>query len=391
MSEFRRSKGDLLNKVPALLLAAILLSDSRAMASDRTDVAVWVYGAQAWSDSEAIRHLARRPARAGRLYLSVETGSRLLVDDPADAARIGAALDAAACLGLQVEAMLLQDPGWLKDSEGAAVRAARVIAFDRARRAAGRPGFIGLHFDIEPHTEEEWVCGDATARRDMLRRLHDVFGRIARARDEAGAPRLMLSAALPWWLGSLSAEMPEAAPSALLTRLDEMVLMVYGDPGGPLVGESAAAVLRRVDDPRIWSRIPPGRGLRVGLATYEYRDEAALEVAIREVSVHLGGRAGFRGVAVFELDQPFSAPLVASIAGQVLDRVGTPIPGARIQVANRTTSTNRCGLFGLAGVPFPAAFLTVVAPGFAPAEVSLAGLVPGRERTLPPITLEVPP
>jgi hypothetical protein len=36
-------------------------------------------------------------------------------------------------------------------------------------------------------------------------------------------------------------------------------------------------------------------------------------------------------------------------------------------------------------------FLTVVAPGFAPAEVSLTGLVSGRERTLPPITLEGPP
>jgi len=334
-----------------------------------------------------IRHLARRPARAGRLYLSVEAGSRLLVDDPADADRIGAVLDAAACLGLQVEAMVLQDPGWLKDSEGAAVRAARVIAFDRARRAAGRPGFIGLHFDIEPHTEEEWVCGNATARRDMLRRLRDVFGRIARARDEVGAPRLMLSAALPWWLGSLSSEMPEAAPSALLTHLDEMVLMVYGDPGGPLVGESAAAALRRVDDTRIWSQIPPGRGLRVGLATYEYRDEAALEIAIREIAAHLGGRAGFRGAAVFELDQPFSAPLAVSIAGHVRDSGGTPIQGARIQVANRTAATNRCGLFNMARVSLPAAFLTVVAPGFAPAEVPLTGLVPGRERTLPAITL----
>ena len=377
-------------RVPAILLATVLLSDSGTTASDRADVAVWVYGAEAWSDSEIVRQLARRPARAGRLYLSVEAGARLLVDDPNDAARMGAVLDAAARLGLQVEAMLLQDPAWLKDSEGAAVRAARVIAFDRSRRAAGRPGFIGLHFDIEPHTQEDWVCGDATIRRDMIRRLRGVFGRIAGARDEAGAPRLMLSAALPWWLGSLSAEMPEAAPSALLAHLDEVVLMVYGNPGGPLVGESAAAVLRRVDDTRIWSQIPPGRGLRVGLATYEYRDEAALEVAIREVSAHLGGRVGFRGAAVFELGQPFGAPLVVSIAGHVRDRLGTPIPGARIEVANRSTSTNRCGLFGLAGVPFPAAFLTVVAPGFAPAEVSLTGLIPGRERALPPITLEGP-
>jgi hypothetical protein len=75
----------------------------------------------------------------------------------------------------------------------------------------------------------------------------------------------------------------------------------------------------------------------------------------------------------------------------VRDRVGTPIPGARIEVANRSTATNRCGLFGLAGVPFPAAFLTVVAPGFAPAEISLTGLIPGRERALPPITLDGPP
>jgi hypothetical protein len=53
---------------------------------------------------------------------------------------------------------------------------------------------------------------------------------------------------------------PNAAPAEWLTEFDEVVLMVYGDPGGPLVGESAAAILRRLDDERLWRSLPPGRG-----------------------------------------------------------------------------------------------------------------------------------
>jgi hypothetical protein len=66
--------------------------------------------------------------------------------------------------------------------------------------------------------------------------------------------------------------------------------MVHGDPGGPLVGESAGATLRRIDDARLWGDLPRGRGLRIGLATYEYPDPAALETTNRKVYPHLAAR-----------------------------------------------------------------------------------------------------
>src|SRR3972149_2671126 len=67
--------------------------------------------------------------------------------------------------------MPLQDPAWTSDPDGAIRRAGRVLAFHAARRAAGRPGFTGLHFDVEPHTEEARLCAEAPARRETGPRL----------------------------------------------------------------------------------------------------------------------------------------------------------------------------------------------------------------------------
>jgi CheY-like chemotaxis protein len=79
--------------------------------------------------------------------------------------------------------------------------------------------------------------------------------------------------------------------------------MIYGDPGGPLVGESSAAVLRRIYDARLWRNLPSGRGLRIGLTTFEYKDLATLRAAIGEVTAAPGARPGYRGLAVFANDQ----------------------------------------------------------------------------------------
>ena len=278
-------------------------------ARDTREAAIWVYGAQRWTPEERDAHLARFAAVARRLYLSIEDGARLLVDDP-DGARLGEFLDrASGRFGLAVEAMLLQDPGWVGDPAGATERVRRVVAFHAARRARGQPGFAGLHFDIEPHSEEAWACATPAERAATLRRLHEVFRR-ARAAVHAGAPAPapLLTAALPWWLGHLSVEVPNAAPAEWLAELDEVVLMVYGDPGGPLVGESTAAVLRRIDDARLWHNLPPGRGLRIGLATFEHKDLPALRANIAGVEAALGARTGFRGVAIFANDQAVRLP-----------------------------------------------------------------------------------
>jgi hypothetical protein len=362
-------------------------------AADIPDAAIWVYGANRWTPDEQDEHLARFAAIARRLYLSVEDGPRLLVDDPDGVRRLGALLDrAVGRFGLAVEAMLLQDPSWIADPAGAVERVARVVAFHAARRASGRSGFAGLHFDIEPHSEEAWQCASAGERTATLQSLQEVFRR-ARAVTRAGSPSPLppLSAALPWWLGHLSAEVPNAAPAEWLVELDEVVLMVYGDPGGPLVGESGTAVLRRIDDARLWRNLPPGRGLRIGLATFEHKDLAALRATIAEVTAALGTRPGFRGVAIFANDQVYDAPLVAFVEGRVVDATGNPVAGARLRGAGHEVDTNRCGGFGFKGLPLDGVDLEITARGYTPARVGLGRLVPGRVRELPPVRLERTP
>ena len=82
------------------------------------DAAIWVYGADRWTPEERDAQLARFATVARRLYLSIEDGARLLVDDP-DGVRLGEFLDrATGRFGLAVEAMLLQDPGWAGDPAG---------------------------------------------------------------------------------------------------------------------------------------------------------------------------------------------------------------------------------------------------------------------------------
>jgi hypothetical protein len=80
------------------------------------DAAIWVYGAHRWTPDERETHLAHFATIARRLYLSVEDGPHLLVDEPDGARRLGELLDrATGHFRLAVEAMLLQDPSWVSD------------------------------------------------------------------------------------------------------------------------------------------------------------------------------------------------------------------------------------------------------------------------------------
>ena len=377
----------------ALACAPLAPASGVRARSTAADAAIWVYGANRWTPDEQEAQLAHFATIAGRLYLSVEDGPRLLVDDPDSARRLGEVLDrAAGRFGLEVEAMMLQDPSWVADPAGAVKRVTRVVAFHAARRAAGRPGFAGLHFDIEPHSEEGWLCASTEERTATIQSLQEVFRR-ARMATRAGspAPPPTLSAALPWWLGPLSAEVPSAAPAEFLGELDEVVLMVYGDPGGPLVGESAASVLRRVDDARLWRDLPPDRGLRIGLATFEQKDVTALRATMAEVAAGLGARLGFRGVAIFANDQVYDAPLVPFVEGRVVDASGNPVAGARLRGAGHEVDSSRCGGFGFKGLPVEGVDLEVTARGYAPARITVGRLVPGRVRKLPPVRLERAP
>ena len=85
-------------------------------------VAAWVYDTHLWPPARMDGELARLPGDARRLYVSVESGHRLVLEDAAATARLGHLLDVAHGRGLEVEAMLLQGPEWAGDAEGAVRR-----------------------------------------------------------------------------------------------------------------------------------------------------------------------------------------------------------------------------------------------------------------------------
>ena len=353
------------------------------------DVAVWVYGAERWADDQIAVELSRLPAGARRLYLSVEEGPRFLLDDPAATAHLSDILDVAGPrFGLAVEAMMLQDTHWISDVPGAERRVSAVLRFNESRRQAGRAAFDGLHFDIEPYTDEAWTCGSEPARAAIVDRLQALFGHLAAVTRQSAAGPMRVTAAFPWWIGAMSGRMPPMAPRAWLASLDEVVLMAYGDPGGPIVGGSAAAVLRRVHDARLWSAVPAGRGVRVGLSTHEYADPVALSATIRGVSDTLRSRAEFRGIAVFAHGHAFDRPPASSLEGTVADREGAAVAGAVVHGGDHAVRTTSCGTFSLGGLPRGDVEILVGAEGFVDHRVVARGLVPGRIRELPRIVLD---
>jgi hypothetical protein len=350
---------------------------------------VWVYGAERWAGDQIAIELSHLPAGARRVYLSVEDGPRFLLDDPAAAARLSDVLDMAGTrFGLAVEAMLLQDTGWIADVRGAERRVSAVLRFDESRRRAGRPGFDGLHFDVEPYSDETWTCGSEGERAAIVDRLHTLFDHLAAITRQSAASPMRITAAFPWWIGAMSGRMPRMAPRAWLSSLDEVVLMAYGDFGGPMVGGSAATVLRRLNDARLWSGVPPGRGVRVGLATHEYPDPGAFSATIRGVSDRLGSRAEFRGIAVFAHGHVFNGPLTRSLEGRVRDRDGTAVAGAVVRVAEQVSRTTRCGTFSLRGLAPGDLEIAVGADGFIDRRVVARDLVPGRILHLPLVVLD---
>jgi hypothetical protein len=373
----------------SLTILALGLGDSTSADVQRPDVAVWVYGAERWAGDQIAIELSHLPAGARRVYLSVEDGPRFLLDDPAAAARLSDVLDVAGTrFGLAVEAMVLQDTRWIADVHGAERRVSAVLRFDESRRRAGRPGFDGLHFDVEPYTDEAWTCGSEAERAAIVDRLHTLFDHLAAITRQSAAGPMRITAAFPWWIGAMSGHVPRMAPRAWLSSLDEVVLMAYGDPGGPMVGGSAATVSRRLNDARLWSGVPSGRGVRVGLATHEYPDPGAFSATIREVSDQLGSRAEFRGIAVFAHGHVFNGPITGSLEGRVSARDGTAVAGAVVRVAEQASRTTKCGTFSLRGLAAGDIEIAVSADGFVDRRVVARDLVPGRILHLPGIVLD---
>jgi hypothetical protein len=352
------------------------------------DVAVWVYDLPQWTENQWQARSGALPPGTRHVYASVEEGPRFLLDDEFQAAhmqRLAGFLREHSRIA--VHAMLLQDTRWLDDPAGARDRVTRLLQLNRYRP---EQAFAGVHVDVEAHTLEAWECGSIPERRGLIQKLQSLLAQLSQVMaspQKTAKGRPVLSAALPWWIGPLSADIPEASPGRWLESLDEIVLLAFGDPGGPLVGGSARALLRRLEDGHLWSGLPAGKGIRIGLATYEYASAGDLAATIRELDRALARQPAYRGTAIFHSVSRYGAPLTASVRGLVQDGSGQPVAGAGIRAGERQSVTNRCGRFTIRNLPLATATLEVGGIGVNSVSVPVMGLAPGSELELPPIVV----
>jgi len=352
------------------------------------DIAVWIYDLPQWTERQWGARSAALPPGTRHLYASVEEGPQFVLDDEYRAAqlqRLAGLLREHSRIA--VHAMLLQDTRWLDDPAGARDRVTRLLQLNRYRP---EQAFAGVHVDIEAHGIEAWECGGIPERRNLILKLQSLLTQLSQvmaSQEKAAKGRPLLSAALPWWIGPLSADIPEASPGRWLESLDEIVLLAFGDPGGPLVGGSARALLRRLENGHLWSGLPAGKGIRIGLATYEYAGAADLAATIRELDGALARQPAYRGTAIFHSGGGYGAPLTASVRGLVQDATGQPVAGAGIRAGDRQSVTNRCGRFTFRNLPLATATLEVGGIGVGSVSVPVMGLVPGSELELPPIVV----
>ena len=371
----------------AIIVFVLLLTGTQPVAA--ADVAVWVYDFPRWSESQREAMSASLPPGTRHLYVSLEDGPAFLLRDDfrsADIQRLVGALRERP--GILTHAVILQDTRWLEDAEGAQARLARVVALNRAYPDRA---FAGVHVDVQPQTLEDWECGGIPERRALVQKLQVLFRRLASAilmPGKDGSGRLQLSAALPWWIGSPAADIPEASPRRFFESLDEIVLTAYGEPGGPRIGGSAQMLLSRLEDARLWQDIPSGKGLRIGLGTYEYAGAADLLATASDLDRALGSQKAYRGTAIFHSNGSYGAPLTASVRGLVRDAEGRPVAHASVKVGGRQIATSRCGRFVARDLPVGAVTLEVKTFGLSSVTVQVAGLEAGQELEVPPIVLD---
>ena len=158
-----------------------------------------------------------------------------------------------------------------------------------------------------------------------------------------------------------------------------------------MIGGSAQALLARLEDDRLWKDVPAGKGIRVGLATYEYAGASDLLATVKELDRVFGRRKAYRGTAIFHSTGTYGAPLTASLRGLVRDAAGQPVARARVKIGQRRIATHRCGRFAARDLPAAGVTLEVGSLGFQGVSVPVADLTAGQELEIPPIVLHRTP
>ena len=354
---------------------SILLADSR---ESKPEDAIFVYDvfAQAPSCPQIEQRLAAMPLRP-TVILSIEQGHEFLLSSAEGQARITCAVSWLQRNDHRVKAMLLQDRIFINMRDDAVARMGLLAQYAQHQPIAGAV------IDVEPYSDPDWGCSANAKRRALISRYRDLL----RALRQAAGP-LPLETAEPWWAG-MSPDVPEMLPSVLFRYVSGMYLMLYGDEGGPLVGNSVAGIADRVPPEGVYfgSKDAPGR-VYLGLATYELASPEALNRQVASLQERYAGVPGFAGTAVFHAGSTYNAPLVRILAGKVVDPAGEGVAGAEVEFAGMKTKTGNCGNFEIRGMQSTAGELQLRSPGYESQSRHVQISPPGRETEAGVITLQ---
>jgi hypothetical protein len=364
----------LLGAAYLVFTSSLLLADAK---ESKPEDAIFVYdvfaGAPACPQIE--QRLAAMPLRP-TVILSIEQGREFLLSSAEGTARLTCALAWLQRHDHRVKAMLVQDRSFI-NMHDAAVRRMGLLA-----QYAQHQPIAGAVIDVEPYSDPDWGCSANVKRRALISRYKALLRDLRQAADP-----LPLETAEPWWAGSLK-DVPEMQPSVLFQDVSGMYLMLYGDEGGPLVGNSTDGIAARVPPDGVYfgARQALGR-VYLGLATYEAASPEALNRAIASLQERYSGVPGFAGTAIFHAGSTYNAPLVRIVAGQVVDATGEGVAGAEVELAGIKTHTGTCGNFELRGVQSPAGELQVRNSGYETQSRHVQVSQPGRETEAGVITL----
>ena len=314
-------------------------------------------------------YLKKLPLRR-TLILSIEQGPEFLLDRAGGGELLNCVLSKLPPPAQKVKALFLQDVSFMKNEQEAVRRAAILRRF--VHQYPGK--FTAAQMDLEPYATEDWGCGTVADRRALARSLGGLLRKI---RIQLNGLPLGLDTG--WWYAAVGKEIPEVAPESLYRSVDELYLMVYGDPGGPLVGGSADRILERLDAPLFFSG--PGQ-VYVALASYEYRSPQHLQSEMSRIQGRLKARPHFAGFAIFHAGSAFNAPLVRMISGVVNGPDGRGLAGVTVEAGRLHGRSNRCGQFGLRGLPEPNAEVVLRKAPYQTEQRTVESLKPGEPHDL---------
>jgi len=348
-------------------LPSVQTQSRKAKSARATDEAVFVYDAFQGRPTcpEVVERLKKLPLRL-TLILSIEQGPEFLLDRPGGRELLDCVASNLPPPAKKVKVLFLQDISFIKNDKEAVRRAAALRRF-----VHDFPGKLAAaQMDIEPYATEDWGCGNTAGQRALARAM---LGLLRKIRTQLDGFPLGLDSG--WWYAAVGHDIPELAPAVLFRVVDEMYLMVYGDPGGPVVGGSAERILERLDKPMFFPG--PGR-VYVALGSYEYRSPQHLQSEISKIQRKLAARPTFAGFAVFHARSEFNAPLVRMISGVVHGPDGKGLAGVTVESGRTRGASNRCGQFGLRGLPGPGAQVILKKAPYQDEQLAVESLKPGE-------------